>query len=33
MGKVEIYTKFCWGHLREGNPLEDPGVDGRKIFR
>jgi hypothetical protein len=24
-----MYAGFWWGDLREGNPLEDPGVDGR----
>jgi hypothetical protein len=24
----EVYTGFWWGNLREGDHLEDPGVDG-----
>jgi hypothetical protein len=27
-----VQTEFWWGELREGNHLEDPGVDGRIIF-
>jgi hypothetical protein len=33
MGKVEAYTGFWWETLREGDHLEDPGVDGRIIFK
>ena len=33
MGRVELYTGIWWGHLRERNRLEDPGVDERIIFR
>jgi hypothetical protein len=29
MGKREVHTAFWWGHLREGDHLGDPGVDGR----
>jgi hypothetical protein len=29
----EVRTGFWWGNLREGNPLEDPGVDGRIILK
>jgi hypothetical protein len=29
----EVYTGFWWGNLREGEHLEDPGVDGRIILR
>jgi hypothetical protein len=32
-GKVEVYTEFWWGNLRERDPLEDPGVGGRIILR
>jgi hypothetical protein len=27
-----VHTGFWWGNLREGNHLEDKGVDGRKIL-
>jgi hypothetical protein len=33
VGRVEVYTGFCWGNLRERDNLEDPGVDGRIILR
>jgi len=29
----EVYTGFMWRNLREGDKLEDPGVDGRIILR
>jgi len=32
-GKVEEYTRFWWGNLREGDNFGDPGVDGRIILR
>jgi len=32
-GRVEVYTGFCWGNLRDRDHLEDPGVDGRIILR
>ena len=32
-GRGEVYTGFWWGNLREGDHLEDPGVDGRIILR
>jgi hypothetical protein len=28
-----VLTKFWWGDLREGDHLEDPGVDGRIILK
>jgi hypothetical protein len=29
----EVHTGFYWGNLREGDYLEDPGVDGRIILK
>jgi hypothetical protein len=29
----EVHTGFWWGDLREGNHLEDPGVDERIILK
>jgi hypothetical protein len=29
----EVHTGFWWGELREGDHLEDPGVDGRIILK
>jgi hypothetical protein len=29
----EVHTGFWWGDLREGYHLEDPGIDGRIIFK
>jgi len=31
-GRVEVYTGFRWGNLRERDHLEDPGVDGTIIL-
>jgi len=33
MGRVEAYTGFWWGNLRERDHLEDPGIDGRILLR
>jgi len=27
MGREEVYTGFRWGNLREGDYLEDPGIE------
>jgi hypothetical protein len=31
--RVEVHTGFWWGDLREGDHLEDRGVDGRIILK
>jgi hypothetical protein len=28
-----VHTGFWWGHLREGDHLGDPGIDGRIILK
>jgi hypothetical protein len=33
MRRGEVYTGFWWGNVRDGDHLEDPGVDGRLIFK
>jgi hypothetical protein len=33
MGRGEMHTGLQWGNLREGDHLEDPGVDGRIILK
>jgi hypothetical protein len=33
MGGKEVHTGFCWGDLREGDHLGDPGVNGRIILK
>jgi len=33
IGREEVYTGFCWGNLREGEHLGDPGLDGKIILK
>jgi len=33
LARRAIHTGFWWGNLREGNHLEDLGVDGRIILK
>jgi hypothetical protein len=33
MGRGEVHTGLQWGNMREGNHLEDPGLDGRIILK
>jgi hypothetical protein len=33
MGRGEVHTGLMWGNLREGDHLEDPGIDGRIILK
>jgi hypothetical protein len=32
-GRVEVHTGFQWGNLREGDHIEDLGIDGRVILK
>jgi hypothetical protein len=32
-GRGEVHTGFWWGDLREGDHLEDPGVDERIVLK
>jgi hypothetical protein len=32
-GKGEVHRGFWWGNLREGDHVQDPGVDGRIILK
>jgi hypothetical protein len=32
-GKDRCIQDFCWGHLREGDHMGDPGVNGRIILK
>jgi len=33
MGRVEAFTRFCWGNLKERDHWGDPGLEGRIILR
>ena len=32
-GREEMYTRFCWGNLRERDQFEDRGVGGRILIK
>jgi hypothetical protein len=32
-GRGEVHTGLKWGNLREGDHLDEPGVDGRIILK
>jgi hypothetical protein len=32
MWRVQVYTRFWWGNLREGDHFDDPGLEGRIIL-
>jgi hypothetical protein len=32
-GRGKVHTGFWWGDVREGDHLEDPGLDGRMILK
>jgi len=29
----EVYTGFWWGYLRERDPCDHPGLDGRRVLK
>jgi hypothetical protein len=33
LGRGEVHTGLCWGHLSEGDYWEDPSVDGKIILK
>jgi hypothetical protein len=33
LGRVEVHTECWWGNLREGDHLEDRGVDWRRVLK
>ena len=33
MGRGQVCTRFWWGDLREGDHLEDAGIEGRIILK
>jgi hypothetical protein len=33
MGRGEVHTGFWWRNLRDGDHLEDPGIDGSIILK
>ena len=33
MERREVHRNFWWGNLREGDHLENPGLDGRMILK
>jgi hypothetical protein len=32
-GRGEVHRGFWWRNLREGDPFEDPGINGRIILK
>ena len=33
MGRGEVHTRFWWANLKEGDHLEDTGIDGKIILK
>jgi hypothetical protein len=33
MGRIEVHRGFRWGNLRDGDHLEDRGINGRIILK